>query len=206
MVTICLLHIFFHTNDAPHHPCETWMQLWSHSMKTSLHHHICVYPCADAIAAVVLRLRWNFNSSNTYLLTYLHSRCLRGTLTVVRERGSRVLTWAPCNRKTFTIRGGMMNEICAQHSRWCWWWWWWWQLLAHLQKPNLSHPTPCSTSTNFNQLLEWVSEWVSDFNGSKVALPFPLTSWHLSEINHCTRLADWFLQALIIVRIKCFAF
>jgi hypothetical protein len=54
-------------------------------------------------------------------------------------------------------------------------------------------------STNF------LSEWVSDFNGWKVALPFPLTSWHLSEMNNCTRLADWFLQALIIC-IKCLDF
>lgn len=74
MMTICLLQIFFHTNDSPR---ETSMQLWSHSMKTSLHYHISVYPCADAFAAVVLRLRWNFNSCNTYLLTYTHSRCLR---------------------------------------------------------------------------------------------------------------------------------
>ncbi len=148
MVTICLLHIFFHTNDSPHHLRATSMQLWSHSMKSSFHYHICVYPCADAIAAVVLRLRWNFNSCNPYLLTLTPavSAHTAGNLTVVRER-FRVLTWAPYNRKTFTIRGRDDEwNMCANKRRW---WWWWWQQ-AHLHKPNLSHPTPCSTSTNFN--------------------------------------------------------
>jgi hypothetical protein len=65
-----------------------------------------------------------------------------------------------------------------------------------LHTPNLSHPTPCSTSTNFNQLL-WVSEWVISM-AARLPFPFPLTSWHLSEINNCTSLADWFLQALLM--------
>jgi hypothetical protein len=144
--------------------------------------YMCVYPCADAFAAVVLRLRWNFNSCNTYLHSLTHSRCLR---TYGRQTYS-------CKRE---VQSSDMGPII------------WVQLQVMMMMATRSFAKtkfePCSTSTNFNQFQP--TSWVGDFNGWKVALPFPLTSWLLSEINNCTRLADWFLQALLI-RIKCLHF
>jgi hypothetical protein len=164
MVTICLLHTFFHTNDAPHHLRETSMQLWSHSMKTSLHYHIRVY-----IHVLMLLQRWfsafgeiSIAAICTYF-TYLHSCCLRTysrqTYSCKRER-FRVPTWAPYNRKTFTIRGEMINEICAQkpddhdddnsliciHQTWA--------IPSHVQLQPIS--------TNF---FDWVSEWFQWLKG-----------------------------------------
>jgi hypothetical protein len=77
----------------------------------------------------------------THSLTLAVSAHTAGKLTVVRER-FRVPTWAPYNRKTFTIRGGMMNEI-------------WVQLQVMMMMATRSFAKtkfePCSTSTNFNQ-------------------------------------------------------
>lgn len=39
-----------------------------------------------------------------------------GKLTVCKRERFRVPTWAPYNRKRFTIRPGMIKEICAQRQ------------------------------------------------------------------------------------------
>lgn len=132
------------------------MQLWRHSMKTSLHYHIRVY-----IHVLMLLQRW-FSAFGEISIAAIHtlltltpavSAHTAGKLTVVRERGSEFRHGPHINRKTFTIRAGMINEICAQR-----------QVMMMMKTRSFAKTKlePSHPMFNFNQfqLTSWVSEWV----------------------------------------------